>query len=66
MRLQSTAVDNGGLLGVLDGTAGGTSGLNSLDELHGVILDLAEDDVAAIEPRSNDSGDEELAAVPVA
>lgn len=63
--LKDTRVDDGGLLLVADGTAGGTSGLKGLDVLHRVVLNLAEDDVAAIEPRSDDSGDEELAAVPV-
>ena len=49
---------------MLDGARLGASGLEGVDDLHGVgISDLAEDDVAAIEPLSLDGGDEELRAV---
>ena len=61
-----TRVNDGGLLAVLDGSAGGASGLNGLDDLHGLIVsDLAEDDVAAVQPGGGDGGDEELRAVAV-
>jgi len=62
--LGSTTVHDGGLELVLDlaGTRSGT--FEILDDLHaGVIGNLAEDDVLAIEPRSNDGGDEELGTV---
>ena len=62
--LVNTRVNNGGLLGVLDGAAGRAGGLNGLDDVHGFLIgDLAENDVAAIEPAGLDSGDEELRAV---
>lgn len=58
--------DDGGLLAVLDGTAGGATGLNGPDNLHGLIVsDLAENDVAAVQPGGGDGGDEELGAVAV-
>lgn len=57
-------VDDGGLLAVLDGTAGRAGGLNGLDDTAALgIGDLAEDDVAAVQPAGDDGGDEELAAV---
>lgn len=57
-------VDDSGLLAELDLARGGTGGLESADNLLGLLVgDLAEDDVAAIEPLSLDSGDEELRAV---
>ena len=63
-RLEQTRVDDGGLLRVLDGTGLGSSGLESPDNVQGLLVsDLAEDDVAAIEPRGHDGGDEELGAV---
>lgn len=59
-------VDDGRLLAVLDGTAGGTSSLNGLDDLEGLVVgNLAEDDVAAVQPGGHDGGDEELGAVAV-
>ena len=65
--LQLTRLDNGGALVVLDSTAGGAGSLEGLDDVQGVIVsDLAEDDVAAVEPRGHDSGDEELGAVAIA
>ena len=51
---------------MLDGTAGGTASLDGLDDTLGLLVgNLAEDDVAAIEPRGDDGGDEELRAVAV-
>ena len=53
---------------VLDGTAAGTARLDTLDDADGgrvARLDLAEDDMAAVEPRGDDGGDEELGAVGV-
>ncbi len=65
--LQLTRLDNGGALVVLDAAAGGAGSLEGLDDVQGVIVsDLAEDDVAAVEPRGHDGGDEELGAVAVA
>jgi hypothetical protein len=62
--LQSTSADNGGALLVLDAARLGADGLKSGDDIHGgLVSDLAEDDVAAIEPRGDDGGDEELRAV---
>jgi len=59
-------VDNGGAGLVLDGTRARADSLEGLDDLHGLIVgDLAEDDVAAVEPRGDDGGDEELRAVGV-
>jgi hypothetical protein len=64
--LQLTAVDDGGTLGVLDGTAAGASSLKSLNNFHGLLVgDLTEDNVASVEPRGDDGGDEELRAVGV-
>jgi hypothetical protein len=56
---------NGGdTIAVLDGTAGRAASLNGLDDGDGLgVSDLAEDDVAAVEPRGDDGGDEELGAV---
>lgn len=64
--LQLTRLDDGGALAVLDGTAAGASGLKSLDNVKGVLVsDLTEDDVASVEPRGDNGGDEELGAVAV-
>jgi hypothetical protein len=64
LSLKLTAVNNGGLLVVLDGTGAGTSGLKSLDNAHGLVVsNLAENDVAAVQPRGLDGGYEELGAV---
>jgi hypothetical protein len=61
---RSTRVDDGGAQAVLDSTGLGAGGLEGLDDVQGVLVsDLAEDDVAAVEPRGNDGGDEELGAV---
>lgn len=53
-----------GNLDSLDGLVTGSLGdiLDLFDDLV-ALEDLAEDDVAAIEPTSDDSGDEELGAV---
>lgn len=59
-------VDDGRLLAILNGTTGGTGGLDSLDDLEGLIVsNLAEHDVAAVQPGGHDGGDEELGAVAV-
>jgi hypothetical protein len=64
--LQLTAVDDGGLLVELDGTTARTSSLKGLDDIKGLLVsDLTEDNVASVEPRGNDGGDEELGAVAV-
>lgn len=58
------SLDDGRLLAVLDGTAGGTGSLDGLDVLEGLIVgNLAEDDVATVQPGGHDGGDEELGAV---
>jgi hypothetical protein len=62
--LELAGVDNGGLLGVVDGAGSGAGGLESPNDLHGLLVgNLAEDDVAAIEPSGLDGGDEELRTV---
>ncbi len=49
---------------IADLAAPGAGQLQSLDDLHRLVVgNLAEDDVAAIEPRGDDGGDEELGAV---
>lgn len=59
--LGSARINDGGLLVVLDGTAGRAGGLESPDDVHGLLIgNLAEDDVAAIKPGGLDGGDEEL------
>ena len=64
--LNDTALDDGGLLGVLDGTAAGSGGLKGLDNAQALVVgNLAKDNVAAIEPRGNNSGDEELRTVAI-
>ena len=53
---------------ILDGAAAGAAGLDALDDGVGLgvaVGDLAEDDVAAVEPGGHDGGDEELRAVRV-
>jgi hypothetical protein len=59
----STAVDDGRLELVLGSSRGGSVLLELFDNPHVLLLDLTKDDVLAIEPRSDDSGDEELRAV---
>jgi hypothetical protein len=62
--LSLTAVNDGGLGSGADGAGRGAKGLKLLHDLHGgVISNLAEDDVLAIEPRGDNGGDEELGAV---
>ena len=62
--LLSTTVDNGRLELQLDLTSTGTSLLEVLDNLHAVLIcNLTKDDVLAIQPGSDDGGDEELRAV---
>jgi len=64
--LQSTGLDDGRALAVLDGTAAGANSLKSLDNVERLLVgNLAEDDVAAVEPGGDNSGDEELGAVGV-
>jgi len=53
---------------VLDGAGGRAASLDRLDHALGLGVidgDLAEDDVAAVEPAGHDGGDEELGAVAV-
>ena len=62
--LQLTTVNDGGLVAGVDLARAGASSLKGLDNLHGLLVsDLAEDDVAAVEPRGDNSGDEELRTV---
>lgn len=63
-RLRAAGVDNLGLDGRADGTAGAAKGLDLLDDVLGFLVgNLTEDDVLAVEPRGHNSGDEELGAV---
>jgi hypothetical protein len=53
---------------VADRSTRGTATLDALDHRHALLVtwhDLAEDDVTAVEPGSDDGGDEELASVGV-
>ena len=62
--LQDTRLDNGRLLVVVDLTAAAAGSLKSLDNVQRLLVsNLAEDDVLAIEPAGDDSGNEELRAV---
>jgi hypothetical protein len=62
--LQLARLDNGRALVVLDGAAAGTGSLKSLDNVKRLLVgNLAEDDVAAVEPGGDNGGDEELGAV---
>lgn len=67
IRLLDTGLDDGwGSATVLDGTGRAAASLNGLDDALGggiIVRDLAEDDVAAVEPAGDDGGDEELGAV---
>jgi hypothetical protein len=50
-QLQLTRLDNCGALVVLDSAAARASGLKELDDLQRLLIsDLAEDDVATVEP----------------
>lgn len=49
---------------MLDSTAARASGLEGLDNVQALLVgDLAEDDVAAVEPGGHDGGDKKLGAV---
>ena len=64
--LLAAGLDGGDTILELGGTAGGAAELerlNNTDRLN--VSNLAEDDVAAVEPRGHDGGDEELRAVAV-
>nr|WNZ75859.1 hypothetical protein [Trichoderma harzianum] len=64
--LQDTGGGDGGAGLVLNLAVITTGGLESSNNGHGLLVsDLAEDDVAAVQPRGDDSGDEELRAVAV-
>jgi hypothetical protein len=64
--LQGTTVDNGGAGLILDLAVVTASGLEGRDNGQGsLVSDLAEDDVAAVQPGGHDGGDEELGAVGV-
>ena len=63
--LAGAAVDYNGFEGKFDLTCTATGGFEVLDHLQtGIVGNLAEDDVLAIEPGGNDGGDEELGTVP--
>jgi len=59
-RLQLTTVGNGNSLA--GGTVSGSDLLDGLDNIE-TLLDLAEDDVLAVQPAGLDGADEELGAV---
>lgn len=62
--LVGTRLGDGHTARDLEGAAGRAASLNGLDDVDGLLVsDLAEDDVAAVEPRGDDGGDEELRAV---
>lgn len=62
--LQLARLDNGWLLGEVNLAGAGASGLESPDNVHGLLIsNLAEDDVLAIQPGGDNGGDEELGAV---
>lgn len=62
--LQLARFDDGGAFVVFDGAALGPSSLEGFDDVHGLLVgDLAENDVSAVEPGGDNSGDEELGAV---
>jgi hypothetical protein len=63
--LQDTRVDNGGAGLILDLAVVTASGLKGRDKVQGVSVNLAENDVAAVQPRGDDSGDEKLGAVAI-
>lgn len=64
VHLRVTAVDDGGLDSGSHGTRAAAKGLEILDNLHRVgVGNLAEDDVLAVEPGGDNSGDEELGTV---
>jgi hypothetical protein len=62
--IASTTVDDCGLELQLDLSGAAASGLELLDDLHaGVVCNFSKDNMFAIEPGSDDRGDEELGAV---
>ena len=62
--LRSTGARDGDVAPGL--AAAGAESLDSLDVLHALIVrNLAEDDVLAIEPASDNGGDEELGTVAI-
>ena len=64
--LQLSRLDNRWLLWVVNLAGSGASGLEGLDNVHGLVIgNLAEDDVLAIQPAGDNGGDEELGAVAV-
>jgi hypothetical protein len=64
--LQDTGGGDGGARLVLNLAVITTGSLKSSNNGHGLLVsDLAEDDVAAVQPGGDDSGDEELRAVAV-
>lgn len=64
--LESTGLDDGRTFAVLNGTAAGASSLKSLDNFERrFVSDLAEDDVATVQPRGDDGSDKELRAVAI-
>lgn len=64
--LQDTGGGDGGAGLVLNLAVITTGSLKSSNNVHGpVVSDLAEDDVAAVQPGGDDGGDEELRAVAV-
>jgi hypothetical protein len=59
-----TGGNDGWLLAVVDLARSAAGGLKSLDNLQGIgVSNLAENDVLAIEPAGDNSGDEELGTV---
>jgi hypothetical protein len=62
--IELARLDNGWLLVVVDLAAAAAGGLESLDNVQGLLIsDLTEDDVLAIQPSGDDGGDEELRTV---
>lgn len=61
-----TAALNGGLLVVADLAGIAAGGLESLDNVHRLLVsNIAEDDVLLVEPASDNCGDEELGTVAI-
>jgi hypothetical protein len=64
--LQGTAGGDGRARLILDLAVITTSGLKGLDNIQGLLVgNLAENDVAAVQPRGDNGGDEELGAVAI-
>jgi hypothetical protein len=62
--LTNTSVDDLRAFIVLDSAAGRASSLDGDDDLHGLLIsNLAEDNMAAVQPVGHGGGDEELRAV---